>query len=395
MIETAIITTTINIPFFLNNILQNVLKEKKNNKILTIVIGDKKTPKKINQFCKKIEKKYKTKIIYLSISDQDKFFKKFSKLYKMFPYNDAVRKLLGSIYAWVNYKKKLKRVIFIDDDNYLDHTKSFLKGHEETGFIKNVSSISSKNKWLNIYEKLNVNYNIPIFPRGYPWKYRGIKNKIKNKKLNNKKIVAKCGFITGDPDIDAVSRLFWPINVRNVKSAKEFYFTPGTFTPFNDQNTSIEKDYIMLYFKPLSAGRNSDIWTSYIICKMAEIYGEIVSYGSPNLKQIRNKHDYWKDYDLEVDHNISTDYFSDFINKIKIKKQKTKYLTLKLLCEKILAEISASQKKIKFIKTKARHYQGFSKNEKSIRSSNSLKYIKAYFQEYLLWLKNIKKYDLI
>ena len=102
------------------------------------MIGDKKTPKTINKFCKKIEKKYKTKIFYLSISDQDKFFKKFSKLYKMFPYNDAVRKLLGSIYAWVNYKK-LKRVIFIDDDNYLDHTKSFLKGHEDTGFIKNVS----------------------------------------------------------------------------------------------------------------------------------------------------------------------------------------------------------------------------------------------------------------
>ena len=41
-----------------------------------------------------------------------------------------------------------------------------------------------------------------------------------------------------------------------MKSAKEFYFAPGTFTPFNDQNTSIEKDYIMLYFKSLSAGRN-------------------------------------------------------------------------------------------------------------------------------------------
>ena len=67
------------------------------------------------------------------------------------------------------------------------------------------------------------------------------KNKIKNKKLNNKKIIAKCGFITGDPDIDAVSRLFWPINVKNVKSAKEFYFAPGTFTPFNDQNTSMKK----------------------------------------------------------------------------------------------------------------------------------------------------------
>ena len=286
-------------------------------------------------------------------------------------------------------------MIFIDDDNYLDHKKSFLKGHEETGYIKNVNSISSKNKWLNIYEKLNVNYNVPIFPRGYPWKYRGIKNKIKTKKLSNKKIIAKCGFITGDPDIDAVSRLFWPIDVRKVKSAKEFYFAPGTFTPFNDQNTSIEKDYIMLYFKPLSAGRNSDIWTSYIICKMAEIYGEVVSYGSPNLKQIRNKHDYWKDYDLEVEHNISTDFFVDLINKVKIKKQKNKYKTLLNLCEKIRVEIHKSLKNINLDNTNDIHYQGFSANEKNLRSIKSLRYIDLYFKEYLTWLKYIKQYKLV
>ena len=80
MIETAIITTTINIPFFLNKILQNVLKEKKNKKII-IVIGDKKHQRKLISFAKK-SKKYKTNLFkYL---DQDKFFKEFSKLYKMF-----------------------------------------------------------------------------------------------------------------------------------------------------------------------------------------------------------------------------------------------------------------------------------------------------------------------
>ena len=31
----------------------------------------------------------------------------------------------------------------------------------------------------------------------------------------------------------------------------------------------------------------------------------------------------------------------------------------------------------------------------NIRSLKSLDYIKSYFKEYLIWLKNIKKYDLI
>ena len=395
MIKTAIITTTINVPIFLDKILKNILKEKKNNEIVTIVIGDKKTPNETGIYCKKISKKFNTVIKYFDVKAQDKFFKKYLSLYKMFPYNDAVRKLLGSIYTKIVYRKSIERIIFIDDDNYLTDDKSFLNGHNITNSKITGTSIKAKNNWVNIYENLVVEHNVPIFPRGYPWKYRGCENKLSFKKFKNKKIIAKCGFITGDPDIDAVSRLFWPIYVKKVKSKKNYYFTPGTFTPFNDQNTSISREYIMLYYKPLSAGRNSDIWTSYLICKMAEIYREIVSYGSPVLKQIRNKHDYWKDYDLEVEHNISTDYFADLINKIKLKKQKTKYLTLKLLCKKILVEISSSEKKINFIKMKARHYQGFSKNERSIRSSKSLKYIRAYFQEYLLWLKNIKKYDLI
>ena len=46
------------------------------------------------------------------------------------------------------------------------------------------NAIGSK-KWINIYEKLNVENNIPIFPRGYPWKYRG-KTKLFEKKQNNK-----------------------------------------------------------------------------------------------------------------------------------------------------------------------------------------------------------------
>lgn len=395
MINTILITTTINIPTFLDKILKNVLKNKKNTKLLSIVVADKKTPSKAKSYCSKLEKKYKTEVKYLDIKYQDKYFRKFKNLYKMIPYNDAARKLLGSIYAWENYNSNLERVIFIDDDNYLVDNKNFLSGHEETGSLFNGVSIGSKNKWLNIYEKLNIDNNIPIFPRGYPWKYRGIKNKLLEKKQTNKKVIAKCGFITGDPDIDAVTRLFWPVNVTSVKSKQNYYFSSGTFTPFNDQNTSISKNYVMLYYKPLSAGRNSDIWTSYLICKIAEIYGEIVSYGTPVLKQIRNKHDYWKDYDLEFEHNISTDYFADMINKIRVKKQKTRYLTYKKICEEMLSEITSRLKKIDLKNTNDRHYQGFSKNEKNIRSIKSLNYIRSYFKEYLIWLKNIKKYDLI
>ena len=76
MIKTAIITTTINVPIFLDKILKNILKEKKNNEIVTIVIGDKKTPNETGIYCKKISKKFNTVIKYFDVKAQDKFFKK-------------------------------------------------------------------------------------------------------------------------------------------------------------------------------------------------------------------------------------------------------------------------------------------------------------------------------
>ena len=59
MTNTILITTTINIPTFLDKILTNVLKNKKNKELISLVIGDKKTPIKTRSYCRKLESKYK------------------------------------------------------------------------------------------------------------------------------------------------------------------------------------------------------------------------------------------------------------------------------------------------------------------------------------------------
>ena len=79
MTNTILITTTINVPTFLDKILKNVFKNKKNKKLISLVIGDKNTPSKTKSYCRKMEKKYKTEVnIYLKF--QDKYFKKFKNL---------------------------------------------------------------------------------------------------------------------------------------------------------------------------------------------------------------------------------------------------------------------------------------------------------------------------
>tara|TARA_B100000989_G_scaffold112897_1_gene82920 strand:- start:907 stop:2100 length:1194 start_codon:yes stop_codon:yes gene_type:complete len=388
--ENVIITTTINIPTFLEGICKNLKKYKhRKDKNSIIVIGDLKTPKEALGYCNKLSKKFGYKILFMDIKFQNKFFlKKYKKLYKFFPLNDAVRKLLGSIYLFDNLPDK---VVFIDDDNYVDKNKNFLRGHSLTNSKVKIKTIYSNDKWPNLYKYFKERSDVPFYPRGFPWKNRKLKaNKFKIKFIE-KKIIANCGYILGDPDIDATSRLFWPIETLKVKSQTHFALSNENFFPLNDQNTSVGKSYIPLYFKPLAGGRNSDIWTSYLLEKVAYKFNETVSYGPPIITQIRNKHDYWKDYELEKEHNISTDLFAEILEKIKLKSKSNRVDTFIELCKSFKDSIEKMLKVRKKNLKKIRHYQAISNIEIDERRKKSLIYIYKYIAEYENWLFQIKK----
>ena len=44
------------------------------------------------------------------------------------------------------------------------------------------------------------------------------------------------------------------------------------------------------HFTPPSTGRNSDIWASFFMCKLAEHMNERIVFGSPLVVQLRNLH---------------------------------------------------------------------------------------------------------
>lgn len=395
MKKISIITTTINIPIFLNNIIKNIQsnKSQQNFDVSIIVIGDKKTPSKTKKFCEDLQRKSKVKILYFDIKFQDRFFKKnYKSAYKMFPYNDAIRKLLGSLFVLKDLPDK---VIFIDDDNYCNNKINFLKDFDIVGKKYNGSVIYNSNSWPNIYSSFIEQNGIPLYPRGFPWKYRNSSAfNLKKKKVINKKVIANCGFILNDPDIDAVSRLFFKIKTVGVKNKNYFVISENNFFPLNDQNLCVSKEYIALYFKPLSGGRNSDIWTSYLMSKVSSYHNELISYGRPHLTQVRNIHDYWNDYDLEKKHNIATDLFADILKKINLDKKNTRYKNYVKLCNDsiILATKMIKKQKVKNIKNKTRHYQNITSKKLTERNIDSLKYIIDYFREYRSWLIQIKKF---
>jgi len=395
MKKIAIITTTINVPTFLKDIVKNIKIYKSNKKfdISIYVVGDKKTPKKAKQFCLNLSKLYNLKILFFDISFQDKYFKKnYPSIYKLFPYNDAIRKLLGSVFVLKDLPDK---VIFIDDDNYCNKNQNFIKDFDIVGKIYNGETIYNQNCWPNIYKSFKEKNDIPLYPRGFPWKYRNENSfRFKKKIIKANKVIANCGFILNDPDIDAVSRLFFKIKTIDVRNKNYFVISKNNFFPLNDQNLGISKEYIALYYKPLSGGRNSDIWTSYLLSKVSSYHNELISYGRPHLTQVRNVHDYWNDYELEKKHNIATDFFADILQKITLNKKNTRFKNYVKLCDDA---ISIANKIIKSEKNKnkknnIRHYQNISTNKLIERNITSLEFIIDYFKEYKLWLTQIKKY---
>ena len=386
-----IITSTINIPYFLETILKNAKKyNEKNFKIF--VIGDLKTPQAAEKYCKGLSNKYNVFVKYLSVSDQEKLLKKYPKLIKFIPKNDNVRKMIGNI---ICYLDGCKNVLMIDDDNFAVEKHNLIYHHSKTGFMQNkITSIRTKNNWPNIAISMEEKLNIPFFPRGFPWSKRFKNNKIKISKVSNKKIAVTGGLVLGDPDVDSVSRLFWPIRVTKIKKIflPNFALSKNNYSPFNDQNTSISRDLIPIYYKPPAGGRNSDIWTSYFIEKILHSSKkDVVAFGEPLVNQIRNAHDYQKDYELEKDHIRANEIFIKVLLKQNIKF--TNYLNTAItLCIKCINEIKKTEYKSDNKLKNPRHYQMISDSEKYKNFYKDKKYILSYFQDYLKWLRIIEFY---
>tara|TARA_B100000989_G_scaffold298791_1_gene289881 strand:+ start:1430 stop:2554 length:1125 start_codon:yes stop_codon:yes gene_type:complete len=366
---TAICTTTINVPKFFEDVCQNA--NKFNHKDLVfLVIGDYKTPKIVGEYLKKLENKYNLPFEYYNVEAQKSFLKDYPELDKLLPYNSGGRKLLAN---FICIQRNYERVIMLDDDNFV-RAEDFFKFHKNAGKNIEIENYSSNNGWYNVYESLIEKKNIFFYPRSFPWRHRFKKNIVK-KKCKISRIGVINGLVLNDPDIDAISRLFWPIYVTGIKKQflPQFALENKTWCSWNNQNTSISSTLLPCYFTPPSIGRNSDIWTAYVLCKICDFTGDKIAFGQPIVEQVRNPHNLFQDLEDEIINNISTDYFCNMLKDIKI----TEFKPLLILKELLLLSQEYLKKNIA--------------EDKRINLS-----ISKYVDEYLTWTNFIiKNYDFI
>jgi hypothetical protein len=255
-----------------------------------VVAGDKKTPHETKEFCAKHG------ITYLSFEHQNLWLQKDFPDYNSFlPANCIQRRNVAILYAYVSGADK---IYTIDDDNFLED-KDYI-GQHNLG-RKELKTLSSYGKWLNVCLFLQDKNNSLFYHRGYSFKNRGGEEDTVREHIITGETVVNAGLWLGDPDIDAVTRLSVNPEVVSIRSGGDrFAFAKGTKAPFNSQNTALDRKVIPAYCMLTGVGRYDDIIPSYFVKRIADHLGEYISFGPPIVRQERNKHDIFKDLSDEL-----------------------------------------------------------------------------------------------
>jgi hypothetical protein len=294
--KTAVVSTSIRIPEMLRDYCRSA-NFYRHQDIKVFMVGDKKTPSEAREFCNQLSSTYNVTVEFLGVEEQEQALKNFPKLREVVPYNSACRKILGMLLA---YLEGFENLITVDDDNFIAN-HDFFGCHDIVGSEVELPLVESTSGWFNACAYLIEEHNIPFYYRGIPWSQRKAEKDHVTWHKAKARVVVNSGFWLDDPDIDATSRLFWPIRVTGMQPEVEpnFGLFPGTWCPFNNQNTAMSREILPAYFTPHNARRFSDIFPAYVVCRIAQHLNHVIAYGHPFVHQIRNPHNYWQDVDDE------------------------------------------------------------------------------------------------
>ena len=312
--KTTIVTTTINVPRALEKYAQN-FKFFGHANVDFIVIGDKKTPPEARGCCAAISDRYYP-CEYLGIEEQRSYLERFPALWNHIPFNCIQRRNVGLLKAWEN---RADVIITIDDDNLMLN-QDFIRLHGIIGTAPILPAFETSSGWFNVCSLLEEASGTPFYHRGFPrgqrWKEKEVFTCVAPIR---RRVAVNAGLWLDDPDIDAMTRLERPIVVRAMKGdSPTVALHPGTWSPFNSQNTAMLRDLIPAYFQSPFVGRYDDIWPSYIATRIIQHMGDVVAFGQPLLRQKRNEHNLWKDMDNERIGSILTDEFCDVLRSIDL-----------------------------------------------------------------------------
>ena len=231
------------------------------------------------------------------------------------PINHYSRKNLGYLYA---IKNNADLIYDTDDDTFP------YENWTANDFIcqNNIKSLD----FINPFEFFTKE---KCWPRGTPLSQI---NKANNYSINQQdsKIGVWQGIIDDDSDFDAIYRL---TNNKHIKfdKNKKISISKNSYSVFNSQSTLWNKDLNCLLYIPISVDfRFTDILRGYITQRIMWEFNYQLGFHSPNTYQIRNEHDYFKDFLGEISMYQNVPKLIRILNNIDLQGESIQNCLLKI-----------------------------------------------------------------
>lgn len=329
----AVVLTTINIPTVMPEYIANARKYGHKD-IFFVIIGDRKTPSGCGDYLRGLKSEYP--IHYLDEQQQIEWLKGYpASLAELIPWNSVQRRNLGYLLA---AEKGADVLIAIDDDNIPDPESDYFGHHSLAGKTARLSTVSTDDGWYNSCDLLLMQKRTDrkVYHRGYPICRRWNDHHpqwTQRPDFWKAKVRVNVGLWTEDPDVDTVTRLEQPVEVKGIHQPKrKFFLAPGLWAPFNSQNTAFDAEMLPAMFlitlrstqRGVLAGNNNfrydDIWMSYFLKAVIDQVGGGVVVGPPHVRQVRNPHDFLVDLEKELYPMQLTNRFPDLLPRLKLTK---------------------------------------------------------------------------
>ena len=231
------------------------------------------------------------------------------RLASALPENHYARKNLGYLVA---ISAKADCIYETDDDTMPAEGWTIRTSHVD-------AEVAEQRPWMNI---LRNYYDGNIWPRGFPldqiqnpdsWKHES------GGPWQRLFAPIQQGMIDRSPDVDAIWRLVF---------GKEVYFQngpslslpPGTWCPFNSQNTWWWPEvYSLMYLPSYCELRSTDIWRGLIAQRCLWELGCGLLFHGPDSIQCRNVHNIMMDFKDEVRGYLQNQNIADWLGELKLR----------------------------------------------------------------------------
>jgi len=192
----------------------------------------------------------------------------------------------------VAYQRGYDRVISMDDD--VEVKDGFLTSHNVGKTDSELSSIASC-KFLDVMDYMDVDTESNIKQRGYPFELRDEhSDSFNSTRKGNVKM--NIGLWSGIPDCGAIDKILG-IDWKCKCDLKEQIAIPiGTDAATCTMNLSMTRDVIPAFYQPdmgveimpgMKLDRFGDMWAGYILKKLIDIKGDIMTFGAPVVEHLK------------------------------------------------------------------------------------------------------------